>query len=581
MDQREPGPQEPSGGPHHSVLPDLSMLRTDTLLRELMDRAGRLIENEERLRGLLDAVVSISSNLSLPEVLDRIVRAACDLVNARYGALGVIGPDRTVVEFHTVGLSEAEYAAIGHLPTGKGVLGLLIDEPRPIRLHDVTEHPASYGFPPNHPPMRSFLGVPIWVRGKAFGNLYLTEKRGDEDFTEADEQVVVALAAAAGVAIENARLYEEARRRENWLLASTEITSRMLGGAAPDETLQLLADRARTVADASVAALALADADGDELRLDVVSGPVGPQVQGVRLPATGSRIAEVLRTGEACVLAGDLAEVGLPVPPASTETGPGSLLLVPLAAGAQRLGVLLVGRPEGPPFDAVDEQMLVTFAGHAALALEYARAQADQQRLAVFEDRDRIARDLHDLVIQQLFAIGMGIQGSIRQISDARLAERFTTYVHELDQTIQNIRRTIFSLQDAEEKGPSLRRRILKVLEDVQEPLGHTPHLSFQGPVDTLIDEPVAKDLLSTLREALTNAARHARARRVDVTVVADAASERAELVVADDGVGMPEDVERRSGLDNITRRAEKLGGTCTIDSTPGRGTTVTWTVPL
>ncbi|HEY6739865.1 MAG TPA: GAF domain-containing protein [Actinopolymorphaceae bacterium] len=582
MDPREPDPRlrEPAGGPQPSVLPDLSTLRTDTLLRELTDRAGRLVENEERLRGLLDAVVSISSNLALPDVLDRIVRAACDLVNARYGALGVVGRDRTLVEFRTVGLSAAEYAAIGHLPTGKGVLGLLIDDPRPIRLHDVTEHPESYGFPPNHPPMRSFLGVPIWVRGKAFGNLYLTEKQGADDFTDADQQVVVALAAAAGVAIENARLYEETRRRENWLIASTEITSRMLGGATPDETLQLLADRARTVADASVAALALAGADGDGLRLDVVSGAVNPQLQGFRLAATDNRIAEVLRTGEACVLPGDLADLGLPA--SSTDTGEsGSLLLVPLAAGTQRLGVLIVARPDGRSFDAVDEQMLATFSGHAALALEYARAQADQQRLVVFEDRDRIARDLHDLVIQQLFAIGMGIQGSVRQISDPHLAERFGTYVQELDQTIQNIRRTIFSLQDAEEKGPSLRRRVLKVVEDVQEPLGHAPHLSFRGPVDTLVGETVALDLLSTLREVLTNVARHARAERVDVVLTADIKAGHVELVVDDDGVGMPDRIERRSGLANITRRAEKLGGGCTIGSAPGRGTKVTWTVPL
>lgn len=586
MDQREPhaGTPEPVETPHSSVLPDLRMLRTDTLLRELMDRAGQLIQNEERVHRLLDAVVSIGSNLALPEVLDRIVRAACDLVSARYGALGVIGQERTLVEFRTVGVTEEEHAAIGHLPTGKGILGLLINEPSPIRLHDVAEHPASSGFPPNHPPMRSFLGVPVWVRGKAFGNLYLTEKQGGGDFTAEDQQLVIALATAAGVAIENARLYEETRRRENWLIASTEITSRMLGGAGPEETLQLLAERARTVAGATIAALALAADDSEEMQLDVVSGPAGPQVQGLRLPTVGSRIGEVLRTGEACVIPGDLASVGLPTPSADdlAEPEPGSLLLVPLAAGTQRLGVLIVARPEGQPaFDPVDMRMLVTFAGHAALALEYARAQSDQQRLAVFEDRDRIARDLHDLVIQQLFAVGMGIQGSARQVPNRQLADRFSGYVRELDQTIQNIRRTIFSLQDAQDQAPSVRRRVLEILDDVQGPLGHSPHLAFKGPIDTVVAESTATDLLYTLREALTNVARHARANRVDVTITADVGDRYVELLVTDDGVGIPDQVNRRSGLANMARRAEKLGGTFSVETPERGGTRISWKVPL
>lgn len=597
MDEGQPGlgrpePADAAGQPPDLVMPDLRMLRTDTLLRELVDRAGQLIENEERVHRLLDAVVSVGSNLALPVVLDRIVRAACELVNARYGALGVIGPERTLVEFRNVGVSDEDRTAIGHLPTGKGILGLLINDPAPIRLHDVAEHPASFGFPPNHPPMRSFLGVPIWVRGKAFGNLYLTEKQGSgdttgdsaTDFTAEDQQLVIALAAAAGVAIENARLYEETRRRENWLIASTEITSRMLGGAGPDETLQLLADRARTVAGASVAILALTNDDG-ALTVDVVSGPVSPSVQGSRIPTDGNPISQVLRTGEACAIVGDLAGIGLPEqdnrgPLAEPELR--SMLLVPLSAGTQRLGVLTVVRPDSQPaFDSADMRMLVTFAGHATLALEYARAQADQQRLAIYEDRDRIARDLHDLVIQQLFAIGLGIQGSVRQISNSAVSSRIGGYVRELDQTIQNIRRTIFSLQDDHDQAPSVRRRILEIVDDVTVLLGCSPHLALTGPIDTVVSEAIAADLLSTLREALTNVARHAQANRVEVAIHADVPSRTLELVVADNGVGIPEPVSRRSGLGNMAGRADRLGGWFTVAPRESGGTIVTWKVPI
>ncbi|WP_460528848.1 GAF domain-containing sensor histidine kinase [Flindersiella endophytica] len=567
------------------VLPDLRMLRTDTLLRELVDRAGLLIENEERVHRLLDAVVSVGSNLALPEVLDRIVRAACDLVNARYGALGVIGPERTLVEFRNVGVSDAERSSIGHLPTGKGILGLLINEPAPIRLHDLAEHPASFGFPPNHPPMRSFLGVPILVRGRAFGNLYLTEKQGGGDFTAEDQQLVIALAAAAGVAIENARLYEETRRRENWLIASTEITSRMLGGAGPEETLQLLADRARTVAGASIAVLALTDRD-QELTVDVVSGPVSPAIQGSRIPTDGNRIGEVLRTGEACVVIGDLSSIGLPAEAANGEVleepEPSSLLVVPLSAGTQRLGVLTVVRPESQQtFDSADMRMLMTFAGHATLALEYARAQADQQRLAIYEDRDRIARDLHDLVIQQLFAIGLGIQGSVRQIANPGVSARISGYVRELDQTIQNIRRTIFSLQDDQDQAPSVRRRILEIIEDISGPLGFTPHLALTGPIDTVVSESLASELLSTLREALTNVVRHAQASEVTARIHVDIPGRTLELVVVDNGVGIPEQVARRSGLANMADRAGRLGGSFAAEPGASGGTSVTWNVPI
>jgi signal transduction histidine kinase len=255
---------------------------------------------------------------------------------------------------------------------------------------------------------------------------------------------------------------------------------------------------------------------------------------------------------------------------------------VPLSAGTQRLGVLTVVRSESQQaFDSADMRMLMTFAGHATLALEYARAQADQQRLAIYEDRDRIARDLHDLVIQQLFAIGLGIQGSVRQIANPNVSARIGGYVRELDQTIQNIRRTIFSLQDDQDQAPSVRRRVIEIIEDIGGLLGFAPHLALTGPIDTVVAESLAAELLSTMREALTNVARHAHASEVTARIHVDIPGRTLELVVLDNGVGVPDPVTRQSGLANMADRASRLGGSFSVGPQESGGTIVTWKVPI
>ncbi|MFD0889716.1 GAF domain-containing protein, partial [Streptosporangium algeriense] len=231
----------------------LPHLRLDELLTELQSRLEAVLATRDRVHALLDAVVSVGSDLDLETVLRRIVETATHLVEASYGALGAIGEQNTLVQFIPIGLSEEEIARIEHWPHGLGLLGLLIKEPRPLRLAHISDHPESYGFPPGHPPMGSFLGVPIRVREEVFGNLYLTEKRGGGAFDEEDEAIVVALATAAGVAIENARLYEESRRREVWLQASSEVTTSLLSGADPQRVLTLIARRARQMAGADVA----------------------------------------------------------------------------------------------------------------------------------------------------------------------------------------------------------------------------------------------------------------------------------------------------------------------------------------
>ena len=363
------------------------------------------------LRQLLDAVITVGSDLDLPSVLRHIVESAVTLVDARYGALGVLDETGTsLAQFITVGLDEETRRRIGTLPKGHGILGLLIREPRAIRLPDLAEHPDSYGFPPNHPPMKSFLGVPVRVRDQVFGNLYLTDKTTGEVFTDIDQELVIGLAAAAGVAVENARLH--------------------------------------------------------------------------------------LRVRE----------------------------------------------------------------------------------LALLEDRERIARDLHDTVIQRLFATGLRLQGAARLAERPEVSERIIQAVDDLDLTVKHIRTAIFGLEASRRAGGGLRQRVLSLASEAAGALGFEPHIFFDGSLDTVAEDR-AVELLAVLREALTNVARHAGARRVDVEVVAEA-----DLVlrVLDDGHGLG--AERRpgaKGLANMEARAASLGGSVLVKPGPEGGTLVEWRVPL
>jgi signal transduction histidine kinase len=371
------------------------------------------VAGPRRLRQLLDAVLTIGSDLDLPAMLDRITQAAVDLVDARYGALGVLDESRTrLAQFITVGIDNEAHRAIGSLPEGHGILGLLIIDAKPIRLPDLREHPDSYGFPEHHPPMRSFLGVPIRVRDEVFGNLYLTDKMSGEVFTDVDEELVVGLAAAAGVAIENTRL-------------------------------------------------------------------------------------------------------------------------------------------------------------HTRL-----------QELGLVEDRERIARDLHDTVIQRLFATGLVLQGTVPLVQrdpDATV-DRIETAVDDLDLTVKQIRSAIFGLETTKPGGDGLRTRVLAVLEDASRSLGFEPRVLFDGPVDTSMDDRAASELVTVLREAVSNVAQHAHATRVDVEVVVD---REVCLRVTDDGKGPPsEGVTRGNGLRNMEARAANLGGEMSLRPGEMGGTILEWRVP-
>jgi signal transduction histidine kinase len=372
------------------------------------------IDDPEKLRALLDAVLLIESDIELPAVLRHIVEVASTLVDARYGALGVIDESGTSLsEFVTVGFDQETIDGIGNLPEGAGILGLLILDPTPIRLADLSEHPDAAGFPPGHPPMRSFLGVPVKIRDRVFGNLYLTEKRGASEFSDVDMELMTALAGAAGIAVENARLH------------------------------------------------------------------------------------------------------------------------------------------------------------------------ARVQRLTVAADRERIARDLHDTVIQRLFATGLALQSSLPLVDNPDLRDRLEDAIADLDDTIRQVRTTIFSLEPPTTAERGVRAKVLEICADAARSLGFEPEVRFVGPIDRRVTNEMATELMATLREALTNVARHADARHTEVEL---SVHDDLHLKVLDDGIGAGTDATSESmgkGLRNMADRAEALGGSFELLSRPGGGTELSWRVPL
>jgi len=564
----------PPGQPPVVPLGAMDHAGLDELLKELLDRIGEVVATQDRLRGLLDAVVLVASELSLSAVLDRIVRAACQLAGARYGALGVLDASATqLAEFLTHGVTAEQRAAIGDLPHGRGILGLLIEDARPIRLERIADHPQSYGFPAHHPPMDTFLGVPVRIRDRVFGNLYLTEKQGGTGFTQADQDVVVALAAAAGVAVENARLYEQVEQRRRWLEAAGEIREMLLGAVDRNQALRLVVTRARELMKAEVAALVLPDASPDGFTVEAVAGVDPDSGAELTLPLDSELAVKVLRTGEPLMVDRTTRDPALQASEGWPELG--AALLTPLT-GESATGVLVVAWAPGvgPPIHDDAITLLQTFADQAGLALQRAQAQADRSRLAIFEDRDRIARDLHDLVIQRLFATGLGLQ-SVSRVVDPSAAERLNAAVEDLDQTIREIRTTIFGLQDRQE-GDDFRSDVHGVLAEMKPVLGFAPRLVLSGPVGTGVPDSVRPHVLAVLREALSNAARHASASAV--AVVLDVGAE-VTLTVQDDGAGM-NNASRRSGLLNLQERAERLGGHMIVEDVDSGGTSLVWTVP-
>lgn len=540
----------------------------------MADEAGAHTGVDARLSDLLIASTSLVERLDLEVVLRRIVEAGMTLVGARFGALGVIGPDGGLERFIHVGIDAASADRIGHLPVGRGVLGAVIAEREAIRLPHVGSDPRSVGFPDHHPVMESFLGVPVRVGEQVYGNLYLTEAtRGA--FSAADEELVVALAATAGIAIENARMYDAARTREVWNATIADVMSAMLDVDGAN-VLEVIATRVAALIDAELVAVAVPDGE-ERLVLSTVHGPSASHLRGHAYEAEGTLTGRALRTRQALSIE---AEPSGTIFAGQPTLGP--TVAIPLFAGDEALGVLMVSRaPEGRSFTEADLEMAFDFATQASIALEIVRAREDRKRADRTRDRARIARDLHDHVIQRLFGAGLSLQ-AVSATVDAEASGAIDDQIDVIDAAIRDIRSAIFALGSGDRRGTrTFRDRVLDVVAEVSD-AGHTPvRASFVGAVDNSIAGELADDLVAVVRELLTNVAKHAEARTVSLDI--ELTGGVVELTVSDDGVGIADGVAR-SGLANIAERARLRGGACDVDSSrePGRsGTVIRWRAPL
>ncbi len=550
----------------------LSGMRLTELIDEVQERLRTVARTQERVQGLLDAFLSVSTGLDLDSTLHRIVEAAIGLVDARYGALGVLGAGGGLSAFIHVGMDPDTAARMPHLPEGKGVLGQVITEPYPLRVADLSAHPSSVGFPEGHPPMRSFLGVPVLVRGEVYGNLYLTEKRNG-DFTAEDEAVLTALAGAAGIAIDNARLFEEAEVRRRWTAAAGDVRESLLGDVPPEAALNLIVGRVCELTDADAAWLLTGPdpADGTyEFRAQVGEGL--SEVEGAHIQPSHAPLLAAVAEAQAVVR---LDMSGMAYDGPNDHIGWGPCIAVPLRAANALL--IAARRAGGPAFDASLAPHMGAFGDQMAVALDLAQQQRTARRLDVFEDRDRIAQDLHDLVIQRVFAAGLGLQSVLPRITDPQARRRIGEVVEQLDGTVRDIRTTIFDLHtDETDSGTSLRRRVLDI---VTETAGSdlSPTVRMSGAVDNLVVGDLAADVEAVTREAVSNAARHAGAHHVTVTLDV---TDEVVVEVLDDGRGIDPHAAR-SGLRNLADRADRRGGGATVEAIPEGGTRLRWWAPV
>lgn len=569
------------------VTETLSQLRLHELLREVQDRIAQIVDVRDRMDRLMEAMLSITAGLDLDETLRSIVHTAIELVDAGYGALGVRETDRTsnqLAEFIYEGIDDRTRVLIGDLPRGHGVLGLLIADPKPIRLSNISSHPSSVGFPARHPPMKSFLGVPVKVRDEVFGNLYLTEKAGGQDFTEDDEVVVQALAAAAGIAIENARLYEQARARQRRLEATRDVATELLAGGEPHEVLDLVTERALDLTGAACTFIALPEdpdlplAEVSELIVVAAAGQGEQALRGTRLSLCESYVGEVFRHGRITTIDRIHTSVRPEIVRPDIAARLGSALILPLRTKETVIGVLATVQPAGTAaLDPAAQAMMAVIADQAALALQLAETQRRMRDLDVVADRDRIARDLHDHVIQRLFAVGLGLQGTLQRARTPEVKKRLTETIEDLQSVVEDIRHSIFDLHHTSIDPTNYRRRLHGLVTEMTADTDLRTSVRLSGPM-TVLAPPLSDDVEAVLREAVSNVVRHAHATTLSIELRVD---DEVTLAITDDGLGLPADCHRRSGLANLAARAEQAGGACRIAGGPKGGTVLYWSAPL
>lgn len=549
------------------------------LVTKMHAQLDELLDARDQMERLLRVIVEIGAGLDLDATLHRIISAARELTSAQYGALAIRDRDGNLKSFVHEGMDAETVSCIGHLPVGKGLLSLSLLETPALRMDDLTTHSAAAGFPEHHPRMRAFLAVPITIRGTVFGNLYLTHVDPQRIFSESDEVAARALAFAAAVAIDNAQVFERERTSVKWMEASREITTALLSRPEPHRRpLQLIAERARVLTGAEQAIVLVPDDSDppDEVDTLVVSAAVGlhaSDVLGQRVPVEGSTSGAVFRSGEPLIT----EELRYPIQ-AFTDVGQRPAILMPLRARDEVVGVIAIARgAEQPPFNESYLDLVSDFATHAAIALVLASAREDARQLTILAERERIAHDLHDHVIQRLFAAGMSLQGTLARARSPEVADRLNRTLDDLQTIIEEIRTTIFALKDPMAAGGDFRQRIQRVVADLTENRDVVTTVRLDGPM-TAIGTELADHAEAVTTEAVSNALRHSGASRLTVDIsVADMFS----LNVVDDGCGIPAGNTRRSGLANMKRRAEQLGGTCEITSRPDGGTRIHWVAPL
>jgi len=548
-------------------------LEFETLLANFVERAQDMMTSQARMRDLIRINHELTSNLDLPTVLRRIVEIGKELLNARYAAMGVIGDERRLEQFIHVGMEQQIVDQIDHLPEGKGLLGALIDDPEPVRLQTIASDARSSGFPANHPPMDSFLGVPIRVRDEVYGNLYLTDSVNGV-FSADDEELAEALAATAGIAIENARLFDDSTYRARWSSALAETARRLMKDEDEDQ-LSVIVDQVRELTDADLVAIALVTVGGDEIVVERIVGGETEALLHQSFPLADTFAGRAVAEGSP-VLVGEestFAPSGL-----AYQALLGNSMLIPFGHHDKPRGVLAISRSKGRlPFSARDTELGESFASHISVALDRQESQRARRRVALLEDRGRIARDLHDHVIQRLFATGLNLQGTAAAVG-GEAASQIAAQIDEIDGAIAQIRQSIFAMRrDPETTSVGVRGRILEIVDRVGDQLETKPRVTFSGPVDLMGSGELTDDIAAVVTEALANAVRHAQATKVGIDVTA--ASGRVSVEVTDNGVG-PGDSPRLSGLANLRERAESKGGTFAIHEAPGGGTRLAWSVP-